>query len=93
MHQKNSDHVGSSHIEGFQDCSKTIDTWDEPCISSYRAVLPVILEVTRQMLQILPREGKLFPFYSLGAILEAISDDRKNRPVRHFKHQRQTGGI
>ena len=37
MHQKNSNHVGSYHVEGFQDCAmykedryaKTIDTWDE----------------------------------------------------------------
>ena len=40
MHQKNSNHVGSHHVEGFQDCfmykedryAKTIDTSDEsPC--------------------------------------------------------------
>ena len=37
MHQKISNHVGSCHVKGFQDCSmykedryaKTIDTWDE----------------------------------------------------------------
>ena len=42
MHQKNSNHVGCHHVEGFQECSmykadryaKTIDTWDEsPCSS------------------------------------------------------------
>ena len=42
MHQKNSNHVGYHHIEGFQDCfifkedryAKTIDTRDEsPCIT------------------------------------------------------------
>ena len=41
MHQKNSNHVGSHHVEGFQGClmykedryAKTIDTSDEsPCI-------------------------------------------------------------
>ena len=41
MHQKNSNHVGYHHIEGFQDCfifkedryAKTIDTRDEsPCM-------------------------------------------------------------
>ena len=40
MHQKNSNHVVSHHVEGFQDCfmykedryAKTIDTSDEsPC--------------------------------------------------------------
>ena len=40
MHQKNSNHVGSCHVEGFQDWSMYkekkvglgIDTWDEtPC--------------------------------------------------------------
>ena len=37
MHQKNSNHVGCHHVEGFQDYflykedryAKTIDTWDE----------------------------------------------------------------
>ena len=53
MHQKNSNHVGSHHVEGFQDCSKyreyrydkTIYTWDEsPCkmwnIPIFRSVGP-----------------------------------------------------
>ena len=48
MHQKNSNHVGSHHVEGFQDCfmykedryAKTIDTRDEsPCIFS---LLPTV---------------------------------------------------
>ena len=37
MHQKNSNHVVSHHVEGFQDCfmykedryAKTINSWDE----------------------------------------------------------------
>ena len=52
MHQKNSNHVGSHHVEGFQDYflykedryAKTIDTRDESPCSYHLIVIKVDTE-------------------------------------------------